>query len=290
MDETLKILFGINNNAKSDIEDKILKAYKKMNGKSFEYDREYYLQGILKSLEDNKYDILFISETFEADLVSLSLIDMITDKYSDLRIIFIMKELNKDNKIAKGLFSLGCYDGLYTSDFSLSNIVNLIDNPRNKKAAKLYYEIDDNLDVLDEVVHATLLTEIPDDELNIVLDNFNAATSENIKELFELAVSTYNINQMNFLVSILNDRVINLIEEQGCDISKYQKAINKEVKKASKKEKLKFMGNIVSKLMDKPKEKIVEKIVEKEVPVEIEKIVEKEVEVEKIVEKEVPVE
>lgn len=268
----LNILFAINKAANRNVEDAILNKYVQNYDKKFNYDKAYYLLDIMKSLNEKKYEILILSETLEPDF-DPSFIDKLTDKYSDVRVILRMEDKRRGTAYVKKLFAMGSYDCIFQEDFNLENIVDLIENPRNKKSAKEYYGIDDNvLEGIEETLANNNLMKIPDNELEQVLISLNNATSDNIKELFDIAKKTYNFQQITYLISILScnedKKVINLLKENDCDISKYEAALEEEVSRVEK-----GTGKTKEKEVTKVIEKIVEKVVEVEKPVE--KIVEK---------------
>lgn len=268
----LKVLFAINKASNRNVEDSILNKYIKIFDKKFDYDKAYYLLDVMKSLRETKYDVLILSETLEQDF-DPSFIDKLTDKHPDLKVILRMEDKRRGTTYVKRIFAMGCYDCIFQEDFNLDNIVELIENPRNKKSAKEYYGIDDNvLEGIEETLANNNLMKIPDNELEQVLISLNNATSDNIKELFDIAKKTYNFQQITYLISILScnedKKVINLLKENDCDISKYEAALEEEVSRVEK-----GTGKTKEKEVTKVIEKIVEKVVEVEKPVE--KIVEK---------------
>lgn len=272
-----KVLFSLNTSTSNVIEDNVKAVVKKNFDIDVDYSREYYTQGIIKSLQESDFNILILNENLEAEPIQPEFMDMITDNFPKLRTILIIEDKHKNDAFIKKIFSLGVYDCIYKSDLTIDFLSELIHTARNKKDAKDYYGLDNSLESLEEVVTSTGLAEIPDDELPVVLDNFNNATEDNIRELFDLAEQTYKFPQMVFLISILknNPSVCELLKNADCNIKKYEKVLNRDLTKTIVKEKI----NNVVKIVEKPVEVIKE--------VEIEKVVEKPIEVEKIIEKEV---
>ena len=266
--EQLNILFAMSTSSDNKLEEQILSHYEKKFSKSFTYTKEYYLQGVIKALGETHYDIVFINEILEKEPIQPQYIDMLTDTFDELRIVLVINDNHREGSLCKTLYALGCYDCIFKSDLNLSMISEMIETPRKKKDAKAYYSLDESLDTLEEAVNSTGLSEIPEDELEKVLDNFNLATEEDIEELFSLAEQTYTFQQLVFLISTLSERVISLMESTGCNVAKYKKALEREAKKLAVNEKVKVI------------EKVVEKVVEKKVLVPakpIKEIVEKEV-------------
>lgn len=266
----IEILFAISTASNHNIEDTILKKYKEKYKKNFNYEKAYYLLAIMKSLSEKKYDVVILSESLEKDFEP-SFIDKLTDKYSEVRVILKVESKRRGTNFIKRLFAMGCYDCIFQDDFNLDNIVDLIETPRNKKSAKEYYGLEETeLEHIEENFINNNLIQIPDKELNQVLISLNNATSENIKELFEIAKKTYNFQQLTYLISILScnedKKVINLLKENNCDIEEYEKALEEELLKTENgKIKVKEAPKVVEKIVEKPVEKIVEKIVEKKV-------------------------
>ena len=273
--DKLNILFAVNQSSEHKFEQAILAKYKEKYNKEFTYEKAFYNLDILKSLDEKKYDVLLLSDMLEGSLTEPAFIDKLTDKY-DVRVILVMDDSRRGSNFVKQIYAMGCYDCIFKEDFKLSVIFSLFETPRTKREAKEYYELDDNsFAKIDESISINELSEIPEEELKIVLENLNNSTSENIKELFNIAKKTYSVQQMTFLISLLrtsgNTKVIDLMKNNGCNIEKYEKILDREVEKV------------------REIEKIVEKEVIKEVEKEVVKEVVKEVEVEKpiIIEKEV---
>lgn len=283
---TKNILFAMTVDSSNKLEENILNYYKNKYNCEFTYKKEYYLQGILKALNEEEYDILILNSQLEKETVDAAFIDAITDNHAT-RIILVVDEITNSKNLLKSLYTMGVYDCVFKSDFKYDTIVDLIHTPRKKKEAKLYYELDDILNNIDDVLKKTELIEIPADELDTVLENLNSASESNIRELFGLAEQTYSFQQIVFLISLLDDSVIELMKSNNCKVDKYIKHLEKEATKQAFNEKVNKIQKVVE-------EKIVEKVIEKEkivkVPVEVQKVIEKEkivevpVEVEKIVE------
>ena len=105
----LKVLFGLNQSPNREIENKIRDKYKEVVGERFDYDSEYYIEGIWRALKQNHYDILVLRR-LGRNPDKVQLLDDITDNYPDLQIIYIVDdEHHKDNYI-KQLFNLGIYN------------------------------------------------------------------------------------------------------------------------------------------------------------------------------------
>lgn len=157
----MRVLFAVSNseNSKDDIVDVILNEYQKKYKKIISYKRAFYYDAIvneIKQTRDNKYDLIIISEdleknindSYEAEDANLYRhLDEITDEaYKDdgtgIPIILICSDRrNERDPIISQLFVLGIYNILMGRERTIQNVCALIDKPRNKKQAKIAYNI-----------------------------------------------------------------------------------------------------------------------------------------------------
>ena len=114
----MNILFAVNRSSDNSIEQRILSHYKNTFQEDFNYKKEYYLQGVFDSLNQEHFDILILNELLENEPVNTNFIDLITDTFNDVRIILIVENEHKGDKLIKTLFAYGCYDCLFKMDFS----------------------------------------------------------------------------------------------------------------------------------------------------------------------------
>lgn len=193
----MKILFGLNQEAKKDIELKILNEYEKINDESFEFDKDFYLDGIKRRLNES-YDILVLNEELEKDnFVSTAWIDNLTDKYSDLRIILVVNGEHRKDFYIRKLYSMGVYDIIFSDDLSYEIIADLISKGRTKVEAKIYLELEDIREDLEDI--------------DQVVSQFES-DSKNIVEIYEDYAKKYDDKQMLFLTSILPKNAILVLE------------------------------------------------------------------------------
>ena len=274
----LNILFAINNTSNHNLESAILKKYEEKYDKKFSYDKAFYLIAIMKSLEEKHYDILILSENLESTF-DISFIDKITDKHPDLRVILRLDDRRRGTSFIRQIYSIACYDCIFQQDFKMDTLVDLIENPRNKKMAKEYYDLDDeNFENIPEAfINNLSVREIPEDELEQILISLNAATPDDIEKLFNIAINSYNFEQMTYLISIIrnNKKLINLLKDNNCNIEPYEKALDTVVNKKN------VSPKVIEKVVEKPVEKIVEKVVEKVVEKKVieNKYIDREIEV-----------
>ncbi|MFR0823392.1 MAG: hypothetical protein ACLU84_00155 [Clostridia bacterium] len=153
----MKVLFAVSNES---ISESIVKKYQQMYKEIISYKNVYYFNAILKELQKDKtYDRVVISEDLEPfannnyeaiDNFIFEKLDSISDEAStnageDIPIILITtdRRTKSENLLIK-LFGIGVYSALIGQDRSIEQVCNLINKPRTKKEAKIYYQIDSN--------------------------------------------------------------------------------------------------------------------------------------------------
>lgn len=258
--------------------------------KTFEYKREYYIDGVLKCLSEENFDVLILYEKLESMPVDINILDTITDHYPNLQVIFAMEDSHKEDEFCNRLYALGVYDGIFVSDFEITSIAELLNAKRTKKEAKDYYGIDEKIDDMDIKFQVTPLEE---DILNKTISTLEVAIKEGtLNEIFKQIDNEFNPKEMCYLLTMLPDSISEALKNSNDKVfAKYEKKVNKEVQKFEKQinKESKPQIRFIEKIKEIP---IVEKVeVIREVPKEIIKEVIKEVEVEKektvVVEKEV---
>ena len=158
----MRILFAVSNSEDSngDIVDIICNEYQKEYKKIISYKRAFYYDAIVNEIrqtKDNKYDRIVISEDLEKNLSDsyesedfnlYKHIDEITDEaYKDdgtsIPIILLCSDRRSErDPIISKLFVLGVYNILLGKERTIQNVCSLIESPRNKKMAKILYNID----------------------------------------------------------------------------------------------------------------------------------------------------
>ena len=153
----MKVLFAVNNDA---VSESIAKKYQQMYKEIIVTKNVYYFNAILKELQKDKtYDRVVISEDLEPftnnnyDMIDnfiFERLDSISDEATstageDIPIILITTDRRgkSDNLLVK-LFGIGVYSALIGQDRSIDEVCKLINKPRTKKEAKVYYKIDSN--------------------------------------------------------------------------------------------------------------------------------------------------
>ena len=152
----MKVLFAASD---ENISISVAKKYQKQFKEIISYKHVYFFDAILKELQINKnYDRIVISEELEEFSKSSSLeqknkfifdrLDRISDEAvasdgSDIPIILICSERRtKSEDILVKLFGIGIYNAVIGKDRTMEEVCRLINKPRSKKEAKIYYKID----------------------------------------------------------------------------------------------------------------------------------------------------
>lgn len=255
------ILFGLNTDNTNEIQLKVQIKYEQLFDENFEFKSEFYLLGIKNELKKKNYDVLILNELIDPNkYIELDEIDKLRDE-SEVRIIYIVDESRENlNEHMKSLFALGVMDAIYSEDLDLGTLANLIHCGRSRKDAKLYYDLDSDINY-----NLKSLKIIEEEELKRVLKSFEETEGkEEISSLFNLAVETYNNDQILFLISHLDN-----------------------VSKSKLKDDELFKEHYKN-FEDAIKDNVEKIVVEKEVIVEVEKEILKEIVVEKEIIKEVP--
>jgi hypothetical protein len=208
-----KVLFGLNQNPNKEIENRINDRYEKETGQRFEFDSEYYIDGIWKALREKEYDTLILKEDLEASPVKIDFLDNLTDNYPNLQIIFVINDTHERDTYVKQLFNLGIYNILYKEDLKIPNIIELIQSSRTKMDAKIYLDIDE----IEAISKDSDMETINDNELEKIFINLRIATVDEISTMFTEISNSYNDKQMLFLVSLLSSDVKDKLAKSGND-------------------------------------------------------------------------
>ncbi len=138
----------------------------------------------------------------------------------DIPIILICTERrNKAEPILVKLFGIGIYNAIIGNDRSVNEVCRLINRPRSKKEAKIYYKIDSEdvtypLDREDE-------NDVSELEIQNILAHYKRLGSDEDKyvESFDSIASQYNDKQLRVISRCLPLNVRAVLEEKS---SKYQ--------------------------------------------------------------------
>ena len=238
----MKVLFAVSNENTSQA---IIKKYQSEYKKIISYKNVYYFNAILKELQrDKSYDRIVISEDLEQyvntdyeqmDKFLFDRLDSISDEASnikgeDIPIILICTERrNKSEPILVKLFGIGIYNAILGNDRSASEVCKLINRPRSKKEAKIYYKIDAE-DVSYEKDDENDVSEL---EIQNILAHYKRIGNdeERYVESFDSIASQYNDVQLRVISKCLPLNVRAVLEEKS---PKYQQ-VNSYTNKISDK-------------------------------------------------------
>ncbi|MBR6252724.1 MAG: hypothetical protein IKR04_02660 [Clostridia bacterium] len=145
----MKVLFAIGSAVTSE---RLANLYYQTYGEKLEYKDVFYFKAILEEVKrDKTYDRIVIAEELEpmqtnvVDAINqmlLNNLDSITDEIDDSPIIFICSQnRTKSDSFISRLFNMGIYNFLIGDDRQEGPLCKLIKNPRNKKEAKAYINI-----------------------------------------------------------------------------------------------------------------------------------------------------
>ena len=247
----MKVLFAVSNENTSQA---IIKKYQAEYKQIISYKNVYYFNAILKELQrDKSYDRVIISEDLEQyvntdyeqmDKFLFDRLDSISDEASnmngeDIPIILICTERrNKSEQILVKLFGIGIYNAILGNDRSAAEVCRLINRPRSKKEAKLYYKIDSD-DVSYEKDDENDVSEL---EIQNILAHYKRIGNDEAKyvESFDSIASQYNDAQLKVISKCLPLNVRAVLEEKSPkyqEINSYNNKISDKVRVEKKQEK-----------------------------------------------------
>ena len=226
----MKVLFAVSN---ENISTQIVKKYQKDYKEIISYKNMYYFNAIVKELQrDKSYDRIVISEDLEpfannnSDAIDKFLfekLDNISDEATgingeDIPIILLSTDRRtKSEPILVKLFGIGIYNALLGQDRSTTNVCNLLNKPRGKKEAKLYYKIES-----DEVNYKSESEEnVSEAEIKNILNHYKRLGKDEDRyiESFNNIAAQYNDAQLRIITKFLPLNVKAVLEEKS---PKYQ--------------------------------------------------------------------
>ncbi len=226
----MKVLFAVNN---ENMSNQIVKRYQKEYKEIISYKNMYYFNAIIKELQrDKSYDRIVISEDLEPfannnydaiDKFLFEKLDNITDEAAgtngeDIPIILISTDRRtKSEPILVKLFGIGIYNALLGQDRSAENVCKLLNKPRSKKEAKIYYKIES-----DEVNYKSESEEnVSEAEIKNILNHYRRLGKDEEKyiESFNNIAAQYNDAQLRIITKFLPLNVKAVLEEKS---PKYQ--------------------------------------------------------------------
>ena len=222
----MKVLFAVSSES---ISEAIIKRYQKEYKEILSYKNVYYFNAILKEIQKDKtYDRIVISEDLEPfsnnnydtiDKFIFEKLDSISDEAHDdnqgkeASIILICTDRRvKGNSILVKLFGIGVYNALLGNDRSMDEVCKLINRPRSKKEAKIYYRIDSE----DVNYKAENENEVSEVEIQNILAHFKKLGRNTVKysESFNNIAAQYTDEQLRIIVNCLPINVKAILESE----------------------------------------------------------------------------
>ena len=242
----MKVLFAVNND---EISNAIVKKYQKDYKEILSYKNVYYFNAILKELQKDKtYDRVVISEDLEPfannnydtiDKFLFDKLDNISDEATnaegdDTHIILICTDRrSKSDDMLTKLFGIGIYNAIIGQDRSIDEVCKLINRPRTKKEAKLYYKIEsENVNYQTENEDSVSETEVQ----NILAHYKRLGKNEDkYVDSFNNIVSQYTDAQLKIIIRYLPMGVKAVLEEKS---PKYQELVDYDARNKNEKPRL----------------------------------------------------
>ena len=230
----MKVLFAVSNEG---ISESIIKKYQKEYKQIISYKNVYYFNAILKELQKDKtYDRIVISEDLEAftntqydqiDKFIFEKLDGISDEASntkgnDIPIILICSDRRtKSEEMLVKLFGIGIYNAIIGTDRSVDEVCRLLNRPRSKKDAKLYYKIESE-DVNYKSENENDVSEL---EIQNILAHYKRLGKNEDKYIdsFNNIAAQYNDTQLRIITKFLPLTVRAVLEEKS---PKYQQIMS----------------------------------------------------------------
>ena len=230
----MKVLFAVSN---EEISESIVKKYQKEYKEIISYKNVYYFNAILKELQKDKtYDRVVISEDLETftstqydqiDKFIFEKLDSISDEASNVRgndipiILICADRRTKSEQLLVKLFGIGIYDALIGNDRSIDQVCQLINKPRLKKEAKVYYKIDS-----EEVSYqAENENDVSEMEIQNIVAHYKRLGKNEDKYIdsFDNIAAQYNDTQLRIITKFLPLNVRAVLEERS---PKYQQIMS----------------------------------------------------------------
>ena len=231
----MKVLFAVSN---EEISESIVKRYQKEYKQIISYKNVYYFNAILKEIQKDKtYDRIVISEDLETfthtqydqiDKFIFDKLDSISDEASNIRgndipiILICSDRRTKSEQILVKLFGIGIYNAIIGNDRSIEEVCKLINRPRVKKEAKIYYKIDSE-DVNYQPENENDVSEM---EIQNIIAYYKklGKNEEKYVESFEKNIAEqYNDTQLRIISKFLPLNVRAVLEERS---PKYQQIMS----------------------------------------------------------------
>ena len=230
----MKVLFAVNN---ENISESITKKYQQEYKEIISAKNVYYFNAIVKELQrDKTYDRIVISEDLQPfsnnnyeqiDKFIFEKLDSISDEATqqngnDIPIILICADRReKSDALLVKLFGIGVYNALIGKDRSITEVCKLINHPRSKKEAKMYYHVDSE----DVDYKAENEGDVSEVEIQNILNHYKklGRNEEKYVESFEHIASQYTDPQLRLIAKFLPLSVKAVLEANS---PKYQEVVS----------------------------------------------------------------
>ena len=207
----MKVLFAVSNEK---ITEQVVAKYQVMFNELLSYKEVYYYNAIVidESLESVSND--------KGDQYLLNNLDAITDiavnnENTQIPIILICKaDRQPAEEFLEKIYKIGIFNALILKDRKISKICEYINNPRNKKDAKKYYQI--NVDDT-EVVADTEHDSIAKTELKNILNYYAKLGNDTSKysETFERIAEQYTDVELVYIIARFPENVKNVLMSEN---------------------------------------------------------------------------
>lgn len=230
----MKVLFAVGNEK---ISEAIIKEYQQNYKEIITGKNVYYFNAIQKELQkDKSYDRIIISEDLEAfsnnnydeiDRFIFGKLDSISDEAAnnsgeDIPIILICNDRrNKSETFLVKIFGIGIYNALMGQNRSIAELCKLLNKPRTKKEAKIYYKIESE-DVDYKVENEE---DVSETEIQNIINHYKklGKNEEKYIESFNSIATQYTDAQLRLIAQFLPLNVKAVLEAR-CE--KYQKIVS----------------------------------------------------------------
>ena len=228
----MKVLFAVNND---NVSEAIVKKYQRDYQEILSYKNVYYFNAIYQELQkDKSYSRIVISEDLEPyanndyDLIDKFLFEKYSkiteeiknapNEHIDIILICADRRKKTDDMLIK-IYSKEIYNAIIGQDRSIDEICRLINHPRDKEAAKQYYNIHES--ELGETESEESVSEAEVE--NIIAHYARLGKNENkYIDSFNNIVSQYNDTQLRIIIKYLPLNVKAVLEERS---PKYQQLV-----------------------------------------------------------------
>lgn len=264
----MKVLFAVSNES---ISEAIVKKYQKDYKEIISYKNVYYFNAILKEIQrDKTYDRIVISEDLEPfanndyeaiDKFIFEKLDSISDEATDTEggdtpIILICSDRRaKSEQLLVKLFGIGIYSALLGQDRSIEEVCKLLNKPRTKKEAKIYYKIESE-DVNYQAENEDTVSEV---EIQNIRNHYKklGKNEDAYVDSFNNIASQYTDAQLRVIIKFLPLNVRAVLETKS---PKYQSIMafsgtsyRKEIKKQETKKEDSLKIDFIENQLNKPK-------------------------------------